>query len=1592
MKFIIHRKVLIFMLFTGLSMLGVISYHHLPMELFPGTQAPTLIVQVGSQLSQSPKYIEQQAVIPLEGVIGQLDGVKGIESMASQQFGRIQVSYQNSTNMKFAYLKLVEKIEEKAKTLPEGFSVEVSKVDTEAINNLFMTLQVRGSGGVDRVRKIVDAAIIERLQRIEGVAIAEAFGGRQHAVQVVLNEEACKAHGLSPSDVQEAINRNNQPAEYAGTVHHHNQRHSVTVFSAYTDLEEIKELIIKENEPLKLKHIAEISFGVKEQSSYSRVNGKETVTIRLIKDAESNLINVADAVTKQLDIINQELAPADIEVVVETNTAEIMEDNIDLIINLAITGGILAIFVLWFFLKNIRLVATVALAIPVSIFAAFNFFYAFDISINSITLLGIALAVGMLLDNSIVVMENIYRLAAKEGDIDKATIQGTKEVWRSIFAATLTTMVVFLPFIFSENPIVGILGKNIGVSVVATLLISLAVSLLLIPMLTHFLLKRKKSGHLPYFQRISIHNRLVQIYQVFLKSCMRRPARTILGALLLFFVVLILSVALGSMYQEEAQVKELTLYVNMEQGATLEKTDKVVTEVEERLRDFKEQEELLSQIYEEEATIKISLAENYRQVRNFSLPEIKESIMHQLQDLEMADFTWEPAFNGKRFQGGGEGPASGDGFGSLLGNLSGGEKVLIKGQDFEKIYRMAQELKYHLEQQAGMESVNVGVPSNSPELHLNFDQYLMSVYDISPQAVVRELRSFPGEIASGATLKQGHEEHPILIKIKDKEAGGKVAERNLEDLKQLTITNGASTTFEIAKIAGFTFAEGLTTINRVDQARQVAVHYAFAPTVMKEKDLLAAAQQSVDRVVGSINLPAGIAVEVIHDDRDFSDFPFLIFAAFLLIYMILASVFESFATPVVLMFTIPLAATGSLLALLLTASPLLNFVTLIGFMILLGIVVNNSIILIDYTRVLKRRGVRSQRALMFAGLARLRPIMVTAITTIVALLPMAMGRGEYISLSGVPFAITVIGGLVVSTLLTLIFIPTFHSGLTESLQWIYSRSPVIKVVMLALSIAGFYYIYTEEESLIWQIIEGILLIVLVPGTIAFIQNSLRKASEKVIDPREPIVIKIRNLVKIYDRESRFMRDWQSGINIRKRLGLEGEIRSWKDFDSFLWQIPLKGFFFYFTYGFIQSGFWEFTLPILLYMGCLQLLDPVKAYFAGTENKWAKRTAFFLYKSFFWGFPFLALNLYNAKYDLTGFVIPVGIIWYFLLIVKVTSDKLHKEKVNINRIKGPFKGFRKMFFRFVLVIPLVGRKKTPFKALKGVSLEIKNGMFGLLGPNGAGKSTLIRIICGLLEPSYGEITINGLDIKEKREELQGLIGYLPQEFGTYENLSAWDFLDYLAILKKLSNKKERHERIEYVLKAVHMFDQRHEKIGSFSGGMRQRIGIAQILLHLPRILVVDEPTAGLDPRERIRFRNLLVELSKERVVIFSTHIIEDVASSCNKLAVVKEGEVKYVGAPVHMAETANGKVWVAEMSLAEFDTFKESYVIIHHIRQGEAIKVRCLAESIPFKNAHLVNASLEDAYLYLLNQLKVNQPVKSAPEFESNQSEQPLAIS
>jgi ABC-type multidrug transport system ATPase subunit len=1138
---------------------------------------------------------------------------------------------------------------------------------------------------------------------------------------------------------------------------------------------------------------------------------------------------------------------------------------------------------------------------------------------------------------------------------EEAVVNGTKEVMRSVVAGTLTTVTVFLPFIFSTNFLVTLIGTHIGVSIISTLLVSLVVALVLIPMLAHTAISKDDQQRAPLIKNASVRQRIIQIYLVILKACFRRPAFTIIGGLVLFFVTIGLSLLVSVSSLNEVETTEMNLFVTMPQGATLASTDLRARKIEEKVMEIPVVNKVISQVSEGDAVLSISLVEDFNDLDTISVEEVRNKlngISNDFTDLKIS-MDQPPQTGGN--QAGGGGSADTD-FQRMLGIGSAQERIVIKGQDFELMKTIANDINTFVSGQQSIRRSTVNISPDRPEAHILFNQKRMSANNVTQQNVAVALNDFQPSFASGSNFVSGGEEFEITIRTENQETE---TAKEMKDLREMQITSTTGVSQSLSDIGSVIYASGESTITRLNQEKRIEITYSFIEEILGSESLLEVSRVEIDQLVAAVNIPSGMVVEVIHDDNLYDEFYFLIFSAIVIIFMILAAVFESLYLPIVIMFAIPLAAIGAFLGLTFTGNSLLNANTLIGFLILLGVVVNNGIILIDYSRLLRRQGYQKYRALMMSGISRIRPILITSITTFVAMLPLALGDAEYVVSIGQPFAVTVMGGLAFATILTLIYIPTMSAGLESILDWFRNLKSSIKIIQILLFIVGGAFVYLQIEGLIWQMIWLLLTLILIPGGTHFIMTSLRQANAKMIAPGELMHIEIQNLTKVYGRDKRWKREWKGNKHLHEDRG-EVTITGKGILQNLIWQGALIGFLVYFIYFFLDKAFWQLFFMIALHSLLLSIFNEATQLLQ-KRTKWVNLA----YSILYWGFPIISSFHIYADIRIKGFGVFLILFWFIGLYLLGLSRKMAENTIKVDEIVGRFKKIRQLYFKLVLAIPFVKPKKQEFNALKGVSIKIEQGMFGLLGPNGAGKTTLMRILCGIMDQSYGKIWINGYDTSLRREELQGLIGYLPQAFGTYENMTPYEFLDYQAILRKISNKEQRETRLKYVLKAVHMEEHQHKKIGSFSGGMKQRIGIAQILLHLPKILVVDEPTAGLDPLERIRFRNLLVELSRERIVVFSTHIIEDIASSCNNLAVLIAGNIEYMGSPTTMAKLAHGKVWEFYLTPKEFEVNKEKYLIVHHMREGEQIRVKCLSDAPPRSDAEAVSANLEDAYLWLM---------------------------
>ncbi|HEY5571178.1 MAG TPA: efflux RND transporter permease subunit, partial [Bacteroidales bacterium] len=395
MNFIIKNKISICMLFIALSLMGYVSYKQLPVEMLPNAELPLLYIQVSSNSDIDPNYMEAQVIIPIEGAVSTIEGIEALESTAGTRSGSVQVDFNKSVNLKYTTLKIQQKINEILPSLPTGVNVSVQKVNVTGVSNNFMTLQVRGSGGVDRIRTLVDDNLKPKLENIDGVAAVNVYGGRQKTIEIRVNQEALEALNITSSQISSALAQYNQQRTFLGYIKEPDLRYYVHLDANYGHISEIENVIVAKG-PIYLKDIAKISFDLKDEETISRVNGKEAISVSLVNDAQVNLIELSERTRAEIDRLNEEFKADDVQMVIQSDSSEEISKNIDQIVSMAISGGLLAILVLWFFLRNIRLVTFIALSIPISVLSAFNLFYAFGITINSLTLIGIALAIGML--------------------------------------------------------------------------------------------------------------------------------------------------------------------------------------------------------------------------------------------------------------------------------------------------------------------------------------------------------------------------------------------------------------------------------------------------------------------------------------------------------------------------------------------------------------------------------------------------------------------------------------------------------------------------------------------------------------------------------------------------------------------------------------------------------------------------------------------------------------------------------------------------------------------------------------------------------------------------------------------------------------------------------------------------------------------------------------------------------------------------------------------------------------------------------------------------------------------------------------------
>jgi HAE1 family hydrophobic/amphiphilic exporter-1 len=993
----VNRPVTITMIIMAVVLIGGLALTRLPMDLTPEMEMPFLMIRT-SYSGATPEEMEELVTRPVESTVATIDGLSNLNSRSSEGSSMVFLEFEYGTDLTEAKNNLRDLISRIEARLPDGADEpRIMNFDPNA--QPIMELAVAGSSAVE-LKNIAEDTIQPRLEQIVGVASAEISGGRSREIRINADQEQLSAYNITLDQIAAAVRASNQSGGL-GTVMVGNEEISVRAlgeFESFQDLEKI-EITTAGGDKVPLTLLADLEDGFQEISSLSYLNGEESIGLSIQKQGDSNTVAVANEVKDTVAELSAELSDLDIQIT--SNNAQYIEDSISSVLQNFVIGGILAVIILFIFLRNFSSTIVIATAIPISVLATFALMYFGDLSLNLITLGGIALGVGMLVDNSIVVLENIYRHRALGVGRLKAAKEGASEVATAISASTLTTVAVFIPVIFIEDLLAQIFTP-MALTVTFSLLASLFVALTFIPMLSSKALKVNQNESDESVKK----KKYVKYYQKLLDKSLNHRYK-IVSVFIIFFILFGAGIALDIIpleteYMPASDQGTIRVFASMEGNTTIEMSNQLAQNLHSRIEDIPEIDLLTSRVNSSRVNLTVELLPLAARERDVS--QVAEDIRSKTKNIPGASVNVSAMT-------------------SMMGGGGGGGTAIeaqIKGPDLDQLLVLGANAERLITDIEGIRNTDISLEKGNEEIHVKINKAQAQNYGFTDSEII----SYVNMALSGSTVSQlteSGEEIDIILKLKDNESSSL---RNLADIK-LFAANGVNV--PLSQLAVIEEGTGYSSIARENQQRYISITSDIFERPLGE------VQTDVENTLAAeLDLPSGYTLSYGGEAQDMSSsFDQLFTAAVLaivLVYMVMASQFESLIHPFIIMFTVPLSIIGAVLGLIITGTAL-SVNGLIGAIMLVGIVVNNAIVMIDY---INNRKVHLNRkeAILEAAPIRLRPILMTTLTTTLALVPLALGIGTGAETQQ-PMAIVVIGGLLFSTLLTLIIIPVVYDIVDE---------------------------------------------------------------------------------------------------------------------------------------------------------------------------------------------------------------------------------------------------------------------------------------------------------------------------------------------------------------------------------------------------------------------------------------------------------------------------------------------------------------------------------------------------------------------------------
>jgi HAE1 family hydrophobic/amphiphilic exporter-1 len=1011
----VRRKVSTAMLAMILIVLGFIAFASLGLDFFPDIEFPTVSV-VTTYSGASSEDIENTITRPLEQIINTISRVKEVDSMTTEGASVIMVEFEWGTNLDFAAQDIRDQVGLYRNYIPEEAS------DPLVVKwNIGQMPIIFGGITADRptleLKELIEDEVAPRLERIDGVASAQVFSMDIREILVAVDKAALESLNISFDQILMALRMENLNLP-AGRVTERHSEYLLRTLGEFQSLDDIRNTIIgttQTGQPIYLTDVAEVRDTLKDTRLISRTQGEKAVFYFISKRSGANTVTTAQAVNRELERIKPTLPP-DVVFYPFMDQAEMIQRVIRRTGNNALVGGILAIFFIFIFLRNWRPTVTIALAIPLSVITTFIAFYLVGYTINLLTLGGLALGIGMLVDNAVVVIENIFRHMEEGEDREKASKKGASEVGMAITASTLTTIAVFFPMVFAQG-ITGRLTRGLALAIAFSLLASLFVALTVVPMVASVLFKANNRQDAERKNKKKIQfEKARNLYRNLLHKALRRRGLVLGGTLGLLALSFAIVPFLGTEFMPAMDREMIMLQVKMPVGTSLEETNRVVTMAEKLMAQEPEVETVSVQVGSQAEENPADMAGGMsttgshegllwvglvpKKERELSDVEVMEKIRRKLPKLKDVKFE------------------SLDLSQAMMGGASAPIEVKIFGKEISILKEIGDNIVERIRDVEGLRDVTHSLAEGKPEYHITIDREKASRMGLKVSQVGNVIQTASlGKVAT--RYREGNEEIDIRVRFEEK------SRDNLEDIRSIPIMTPLNTMVSLGEVAAITPGEGPIRINRENQARVITVTGNIAG-----RDLGSVVKDIRARITDiERGLPSGYFTEFGGQFEQMQEAFVIMAAAFalatLLVYMIMASQFESFRHPFVIMFTIPLSIIGVIVALLISGRPV-SLPVLIGFIILGGIAVNNGIVMVDYINQLKQRGVEKKEAILKACTVRLRPVLITALTTIMGMLPMAISVSEGAEMRA-PMAIVVVGGLVATTFLTLFIIPIIYS-------------------------------------------------------------------------------------------------------------------------------------------------------------------------------------------------------------------------------------------------------------------------------------------------------------------------------------------------------------------------------------------------------------------------------------------------------------------------------------------------------------------------------------------------------------------------------------